>query len=559
MTCRLAQKRAILGPDGSDALLPHPTITPHIRRGGALNPERYELLGTIGVGGFSRVQLARDRKAPEGKSDLVAIKRLRRHRPGESRLRRDPTRRLETFRYEAEICRYLDHPNLVKILDLVEAGSTCYLVMEFINGLGLDELLHQRRSRNLAIPPDIALDIAIQAARGLQYAHNVKGADGRSLNIVHRDIKPSNIMIGRDGRVRVMDFGVARSDLQVGQTTVGTIKGTLRYLSPEQAKGARTIGPASDQFGLALVLAEMLTGRPVYDSDKEHKVLLKATHCQVSPSVRDAERACPGIGPILSRALAANPGDRFESVGAFADALSRVDPQMHSLIGLAEWVDEGLEERARRAAAEPGLYAFADTTEHSGSFADISDASDYGMGSRPLGWAHEALTQTCPEDGCSEGDARGLDPTLPLVSRPLLGVEESAGWAMLPDEPLLHLMESLEDPTDPFVLGDERTGEAERGVIIRREEDDAPPPAEMPSPTAYALSGRRMEHIDSPLRGRHDDALTLEYADNPSPGASVEPVGQSDESAELEISPDQVAAWDPGRFRLLEDKDEDSV
>jgi len=306
----------------------------------------YDILGPLGMGGFGRVWLAR---APSRGSAappvLVAIKRLRDIRVGPNAEPEKASRCLEAFKYEAHIGSYLNHPNVVRLIELTELEGRYALVMEYVDGIGVDELIDQRRRNQLPLPPHIALEIAIQAGDGLDYAHEARGPDGKPLEIIHRDVKPSNIMVSRDGLVRVMDFGVARSALPRTQTTTGTIKGTLRYLSPEQAQGARDIGPAADQFALALVLGEMLIGRPIYDEEKDHRVLLMALTGAVGSKLSEAEQACPGVGSVLARALSAKPEARYPSVGALVNALRRLNPPMNPRYSLEQWVHLGLEER----------------------------------------------------------------------------------------------------------------------------------------------------------------------------------------------------------------------
>lgn len=310
---------------------------------------RYEVLSKIGTGGFGHVLLARAPYATPGGSHLVAIKRLR-----SSRAQRRGSE--ESFINEARIGQYLHHPNVVKVLEFARLGRDLILVMEYINGLGVDEMLGQARLLNQLIPPDIAFEMTHQAALGLHHAHTAVSTTGEPLEIIHRDVKPSNIMVCRQGIVRVMDFGVARWSQPRMHTTTGTIKGTLRYLAPEQASGSRDIGAACDQFAMGLVLAEMLIGHAVYDAEHDHQVLLKALRVQVGGAIEEAEQCVPGMGDFLRCCLAVRPLERFASMHEFSLALRELQIPNPCNLSLAEWVHQGMLERARLTADDPDAY-----------------------------------------------------------------------------------------------------------------------------------------------------------------------------------------------------------
>ena len=192
----------------------------------------YEILAPIGAGGMGEVWKARDTRVDR----LVAIK------ISQGKL-------TERFAQEARAIAALNHPNICQLYDV----GPDYLVMEFIDGAPI-------------APPDSArrlLDLAVQIADGLSAAHAV--------HIVHRDLKPDNILVTADGRVKILDFGLAKSmamrgaadtTLTIGITNPGTIVGTVKYMSPEQARGEPNLTPQSDQFSFGLVLYEMATGNP---------------------------------------------------------------------------------------------------------------------------------------------------------------------------------------------------------------------------------------------------------------------------------------------------------
>ncbi|MFM7202331.1 MAG: protein kinase domain-containing protein, partial [Myxococcota bacterium] len=299
---------------------------------------RYEVIRKIGAGGFGEVLLARSLGA-EGFERIVAVKRLR----GELTRKEGG---LQGIINEARIGGLLNHPNVVQVLEFIQVGSDYLLVMEYVDGLGLQDLLDLDRTQPNLLEPAHAFDIVIQACEGLHYAHSARSATGQPLKLIHRDIKPSNLMVTRTGTVKVMDFGVARAVTNSGQSSTGSIKGTLRYLSPEQAEGSKEIGHSSDLFSLGLVLCEMINKQPVYEAEQEHLVLLKALQGKNSAAMEQAEQRVPGLGSILKKCLAFHQEERYRSAEEMSLALRqlRVRYPYHGE-GLSGLVEKTLELR----------------------------------------------------------------------------------------------------------------------------------------------------------------------------------------------------------------------
>src|SRR4051795_1006914 len=193
---------------------------------------RYRVVRKLGTGGMANVYLAEDQEL--GRS--VAIKMLdERHSQDEQFV--------ERFRREAKNAAGLSHPNIVSIYDRGEFDGSYYIAMEYLEGRTLKELI----VRNGPTPVPIAIDYARQVLSAIAFAHKN--------GIVHRDIKPHNIVVGRDGRLKVTDFGIARSGASQ-MTEAGSIVGTAQYLSPEQARGSQ-VDPRSDLYSLGIVMYEM--------------------------------------------------------------------------------------------------------------------------------------------------------------------------------------------------------------------------------------------------------------------------------------------------------------
>src|SRR6188768_1666954 len=202
------------------------------------------------------------------------------------------------FRQEAQNAASLSHPNVVTVFDYGEDPSGPFIVMEFVDGEDLATIL--RRSGPL--PPQQAARIAAAVARGLAAAH----ASG----IVHRDMKPGNVLIGRDGRVKVVDFGIARAIAEAQMTLPGTTLGSVHYFSPEQARGEPTTA-ASDIFSLGIVLFEMLTGSRPWEGDSAAAVALARLNGPVPDPTQARPSTPPALATITRQALARDPLDRF--------------------------------------------------------------------------------------------------------------------------------------------------------------------------------------------------------------------------------------------------------
>ncbi len=249
---------------------------------------RYRVVRKLGTGGMANVYLAEDQEL--GRS--VAIKMLdERHAQDEQFV--------ERFRREAKNAAGLSHPNIVSIYDRGQAEGTYYIAMEYLEGRTLKELLVTRGPTPLAV----AIDYARQILSALGFAHRH--------GIVHRDIKPHNVVVAPDGRLKVTDFGIARSGTSQ-MTETGSIIGTAQYLSPEQAKGA-PVTPASDIYSVGIVLYEMITGSVPFTGDTPLEIAMKHLSTTPLPPSETRPDVPHELDSIVLRALAKNPEDRYQS------------------------------------------------------------------------------------------------------------------------------------------------------------------------------------------------------------------------------------------------------
>ncbi len=265
----------------------------------------YEILSSLGAGGMGEVYRARDTKLDRD----VALKVLPPH------LAKDPEA-LERFEREAKAIAALSHPNILSIFDFGEEGGVAYAVTELLEG----ETLRQRLASG-ALPSRKAVEIAVGMAQGLAAAHE-KG-------IVHRDLKPENVFVTRDGRVKLLDFGLARvvpfassgsGAPTAGLTEPGAILGTVGYMSPEQVRGG-SAGPPSDIFSFGAVFYEMLTGRRAFQRESSVETMMAILH-EEPPELREGSRTLSvELAEFVIHCLEKRPEERFQSARDLAFAL----------------------------------------------------------------------------------------------------------------------------------------------------------------------------------------------------------------------------------------------
>jgi serine/threonine-protein kinase len=264
---------------------------------------RYRLERRLGHGGMASVYLARDSELDRP----VAVKLLAENVAGDEGLRR-------RFVREARLAARLSHPNVVSIYDAGADEDRPYIVMEYVEGVTLAELLAGRGR----LPPDEARHLAPQACRGLAHAHHA--------GLIHRDVKPQNLLLRSDGTLKIADFGIARAAEGTALTQAGTVLGTAAYLSPEQALGEE-VTSATDIYSLGAVLYELLTGRPPLEPES----LADLAEQQRRPSIAPVRELAPDVPrdleDVVMRCLARNPAYRPPSAGELERELAAGPPQ----------------------------------------------------------------------------------------------------------------------------------------------------------------------------------------------------------------------------------------
>jgi len=314
--------------------------------------DRYELLCPIATGGMAEAWVAR-LQGKFGFEKLVAIKTIL------PKFAADPCFQ-RMFLDEARIASRIEHTNVAQTLDLGDEGGLLYLVMEWVDGDGLNKLHSVVEKKGASLPRGILLRIVADVCGGLHAAHELRGSDGSLLHVVHRDVSPQNILISTRGEAKLIDFGVAKArDRMAGDTNAGVLKGKVRYMAPEQALG-REVDRRADLWGVGALLYHLLAGRPPFEGANP----LATLHLLASgnpPPPLPADIPDP-IARVVRHALAhsrdARPATAAEMQAAIERAMVEADVST-TIAEVAQFVALHLADRAaqRKQAIELALRA----------------------------------------------------------------------------------------------------------------------------------------------------------------------------------------------------------
>jgi len=282
----------------------------------------YELLARLRSGGMATVFVAR-RRGAEGFRKRVAIKLVHPHLAHDEQFRR-------MFIDEATLSARIEHPRCVHIEELREDSGVLYLVMEYVRGGSLSQLMAAVTAESRRLAPALAAHIAGATADGLGAAHDARDESGEPLGVVHRDVSPQNILLSRSGHVKLIDFGVAKARGRAQQTSTGTLKGKFRYMAPEQARGL-PLDHRADLYALGIVLWEMLTGRRLFDGDNDLRVLDLVRDPRVARPSRLAPEVPDALDRVVLKALAIDPARRFQHAVQMRRALFAAVPQARAV------------------------------------------------------------------------------------------------------------------------------------------------------------------------------------------------------------------------------------
>jgi serine/threonine-protein kinase len=279
---------------------------------------RFVLLERIGAGGMAEVWKAR----VIGSGEVVALKRILPERAHDRELR-------EMFFQEARICARLAHPNLVRVLDFGESSGECWLAMELVDGKNLHEVIIHHLKREQRPPPGLVAYVCERLCRALAYAHALTDGQGRALELVHRDVSPGNVMLGFDGEVKLLDFGVAKLLAEREQRTeTGVVKGKSPYMAPERL-ASLPFDARADLFSTGVFLYEALSGRRLFPNVAPGTVVDSLFDQAVAtPPSHHNPAVTPALDAICRRALAREREDRFPDATTMAAELGVVTREL---------------------------------------------------------------------------------------------------------------------------------------------------------------------------------------------------------------------------------------
>lgn len=285
----------------------------------------YEIVARMKAGGMATLFLGR-RTGASGFSKPVAIKVVHAH------LADDPAF-VEMFVDEALLCARIQHPNVVHVEELRESEGEHLLVMEYVAGCSLGQLLRALAKRQRRMTPELAVHVAIAVLDGLHAAHELKNDQGVPMEVVHRDVSPDNVLLAWQGHVKLIDFGVAKAMSRRTQTSGSMLKGKIRYMSPEQAFG-QAVDRRTDVYALAIVLWECLTMRRLFaGSGADLELLEQVRNPTITPPSQLVSDLPPALDAILLKALARDAKDRYTSAREMRRALAEAMPRAAALDG----------------------------------------------------------------------------------------------------------------------------------------------------------------------------------------------------------------------------------
>jgi hypothetical protein len=382
--------------------------------GGPVKFGPYWLEARIAVGGTAEVYVARPID-PKTMPRKLVVKRLLPH------FAADPDGRT-MFEREAALHTAVHHDNVVQVYASGLAGEEPWLAMELVDGCDLFRLLRRVSSDGDTLGVGLSTYIARELLRGLESAHTALDAHGQPMGIIHRDVTPSNIYLSVDGRVKLGDFGIARSSSRATMRTgAAMLKGKFAYLAPEQV-AAEGFDQRADLFSTAVVFTEMLIGKPLFAGSGQLAVLLAIRDCRLDP-LRSARASLPkGLFEILERALSRDPGARFPTAAALSTALAPFDANPGSAraelgvrvrsVQAAPSADQMLavresaaKMRAVQAAAPPAADAEGKTRERStDEYEAIPSFVQTGSGKRFGPWTFARLVEAIATGQVGRGD-----------------------------------------------------------------------------------------------------------------------------------------------------------
>jgi serine/threonine protein kinase len=434
---------------------------------------KYYLLERINVGGMAEVFKAKT-VGVEGFERIVALKRILPSIAEDEEF-------ITMFIDEAKIAVQLQHANIAQIFDLGKVDDSYFIALEYVNGRDLRGIFDDLRKRGQIMPAQQVCYLIMQLCEGLDYAHNKRDAQGRDLNLVHRDVSPQNVLIGYDGEVKLIDFGIAKAAGKASKTQAGILKGKFGYMSPEQVRGL-PIDRRSDIFALGIVLYEMLTGERLFIGETDFSTLEKVRNVEIIPPSSFNAGIPEKLERIVLKALEKNVEDRYQNAIDLHDDLQlfmHSVGQFSSRKDLSAWMKRTFAEEmpSEVGAADLDDVQEIDSAELIPSSVSAERPAAHGAGRKEeeFGWDEEEReTQIFDKDPAEQ---------VTVAESSFLTEGGDKTVAMPPSDALLAEMGDAFDtqvPTEP--KGQAGAASARQEVIRRGVDPDATP---LPAPTLF--------------------------------------------------------------------------
>jgi serine/threonine protein kinase len=498
---------------------------------------KYELLMPLAAGGMARIYIGRatgigsfERHVvlklitPERANDAIAV---------------------QMFLDEARLAASLNHQNVAQVFEVGEDSGIHYLAMEYVHGQDLRALLAKAGSQGTRIPLELALTTVAGAAAGLHHAHERRGPDGLPLGIVHRDVSPSNIMIGYDGAVKLLDFGIAKATSRSVETQSGIIKGKFAYMAPEQCRG-RDVDRRSDVFSLGIILYEISTQHRCFRADSDFDTMHRIVTGDIVRPTRLVPSYPAALEAIVMKALATDAAQRYQSSGQLLEAIEAfavVSRLSLSTMGLGRFMRDMFGEVSEPWVGSPR--ASQPVIPKEATISSTDGRSDVVASPQLPTHEHVKVDRAAPIEPADDADSGGVAATLVMdPSRPR-GLMHPNDWQSFGSEPVAVAAMALPDS----MLPDTVPADADRdsapiaAALSAPIQGTVPPPSAPVQPGAPALPGlpsTRHGYASGPgvtLSGAPTGPATpgLAYPRYEPPPPSVD-----DEPADLDVRPSRT-------------------
>ncbi|MEL7370514.1 MAG: protein kinase [Myxococcota bacterium] len=307
----------------------------------------YLLLARLGKGGAGSAYLSRHREDIYTQADQrtpIVVKCLHKQLRSHGEF-------IKRFRHEAEVAVRVKSPHVVRVLDAGEVGSLPYIAMDYIRGWTVSRVHASVIDGQSRLSIALAIELTLQILQGLVALHEATDAEGQPLDTVHRDLAPKNIMVGDDGRVRLIDLGLGKSRVQDWKTSTGAVMGSPGYMAPEQLKG-QPVDQRTDLYAIGIVLHEMLVGRRYIEPGPPLDMLRQAMEHRYEAPSRLREEVSPALDEVVAQAMAPRLDDRFPDARAFLAALNHVLPRRPGAASIRQLIEKYLGQARRTRDVE---------------------------------------------------------------------------------------------------------------------------------------------------------------------------------------------------------------